>query len=185
MLPLFSFSDPVVLLKHLTIKQLLQIGNEGLRCIDPHTCCFCHKIYSTRLSLSSHIESVHRKIKKLCCDSCPKFFFSRHGISEHIKIHRKTIFACNICDYTTATQRNLERHNMNHVEKVECPVCKKKVTWLYMHMEIHRPKVSCPICHKTFSFKSNMKRHMLTHKGKLQKCKICDEIFTKREDLRR
>lgn len=180
-----SFLDPRVLLKRLTINELVEIGNEGLHGNDPHTCCFCQKILSSRLSIQQHLRNSHLKTKKMLCDSCPKYFSSRHAISEHVKIHRKNVFACNVCDYTSALKSSFKNHQLNHAGKVECHICNRKVIWLRLHMEIHRPKVPCPICQKEFSLKSNMKRHMRTHKEKLQKCEICDELFTKNEDLRR
>lgn len=180
-----SFSDPCVLLKRLSINKLVQIGNKDLHGNDLHTCCFCRKILSSRLCTQQHLRNSHFKTRKMLCDSCPKYFSSRHAISEHVKIHSKSIFACNVCDYSTFTQRNLKNHQLNHAGKIECHICNKKVVWLSMHMEIHKPKTLCPICQKEFSFKSNMKRHMLTHKEKLQKCNICNELFSKNEDLRR
>lgn len=41
--------------------------------MNPHTCCLCQKIMSSRGSLKNHIENIHRSTALKFCDLCPKF----------------------------------------------------------------------------------------------------------------
>lgn len=166
-----------------TSKVLALKGNEGLGSLDPHTCCFCQKLFCTRSSLIQHLEQVHYKASKKTCDLCPKFFFSRPAILHHMKVHKEKCVLCNICDYKTSNKNNFERHKQTHAAEVECPICKKQVTSLPNHLLMHKPKKSCPVCQKAVTWK-HMSTHMKTH-VKVCKYENCKESFDKQELLRR
>lgn len=208
----FSFSDPIVLLERLDFKMsgssdhkkniykskkktgasaiamtLAKKGNENLSCLDPHVCCFCGKLSSSRYALRSHIDTVHCKSRKLFCDLCPKYFFNRTHILTHmVTVHSKKNFSCNICDYKTASKRVFLFHKMTHNAKAPCPICNKQVSSMKRHIAIHKPKESCPICFKLFQ-KRCLKNHMKTHTRikDAQKCRNCKDTFENKEDLRR
>lgn len=151
---------------------------------DLRTCSVCQKVFVNRFSLKNHFKAVHFRSTRMFCDLCPKVYFTKQSISSHMRtVHSKKLFACNVCDYKTASKNHLSKHKMTHTEKIECPICKKHVSVLKAHMESHNPKVSCPICQKVIS-KIGMTTHMnRTHKK--IKCKDCDAIFDIKKDLRR
>lgn len=127
-----------------TAKILALKGNKGIRACDPHTCCLCQKVSYNRKALRDHLERVHCKSKKMFCDLCPKFYFTRRAIFAHMKVHNKKNFTCNICDYKTVFKSRLKTHKMTHSEKVECPTCKKPLSSLKLHMKnVHNHRKSC------------------------------------------
>lgn len=199
----FSFSDPFVLLERFddanvggnlsfltrkkqldqcnTLDALARNGNEGLGCKDRHTCSICRRVFSGLSYLKKHIDNMH--LRRLMCDLCPKVYSKMNDIRRHITdIHGNRRFACNVCDYETQEKGNLEKHKLIHGDKVECPVCNKRVSLLREHLRTHNPKEKCPICQKLVS-RSNYKPHIRTHSEK--KCRNCEEIFENKDDLRR
>lgn len=201
---MIRFSDPIVTVQRLVEAKSLRIsksnryklaytkkvealatkGNEGLRYVDPHTCCICRKIFTRREQLKVHLEVVHCKSKKMFCDLCPKIFFTEKIISQHMRlVHSKKNFACNVCDFKTVDKYGLKIHMANHSAKVECPICKKHVSTMKSHMRIHKPKEKCLICQKMVN-KSYMKQHVKAHSKRCYKCESCNEVFDKKRDLK-
>lgn len=195
----FRFSDPIVLLhridnenlpisglsenKSVIVKILVRKGNEGLRCNAPHSCCCCQKIFINRYSLKDHLETIHCKTTKMFCDLCPKFYFTKSTMIQHmIHAHRKKRFACNACDYKAATNPLLKKHKLTHAAKVECLFCKKLVTSGKSHKTVHKAKEMCSICCRMFS-KCSMKRHMKTH-NRIQ-YKKCSEMSRQKNYIKR
>lgn len=164
-----------------TVGSLAKKGNKGLGAYDFHTCCICKKVISNRRNLIRHLETVHSKGVKFHCDLCPKFYFSKGEIFEHVKTHAKKNFACNICDYKTWNRALLKAHALSHVPKVDCPICNRQVKNLKLHLKSHKHKETCPVCNKMLH-KTSMTHHMKGHE--IQKCELCGESF-ERIDLRR
>lgn len=100
-----------------------------------------------------------------------------------MKLHSQKTFKCNFCDYKTAVKGSLQRHKLGHATKVECLICKKKVTSLQNHIRVHKPKGSCPICKKMI-IQHHLPQHMKKH-TRAHKCGNCEENFDDREALRR
>lgn len=157
-MPRISFSDPFVLLESLNFKTTLgasnnrqniyrskklsgpseaamalaKKGNENLTCYDPHTCCICKIVFSSRYALRSHIDVKHCKTKKMFCDLCPKEYFSRTKMIVHMTVHCRRSFDC----------KNIQSsrfHKLTHAAKTPCPICKKEVSSMKNHMETHPP----------------------------------------------
>lgn len=163
---------------------LAKKGNHGPKTTDPHSCCICQKVFSCIETLKKHLVTFHSKSKKISCDLCPKFYFTKAAISNHMRIHGKKNFFCNVCDYRTPAKAHFQRHKLTHSAKAECPICKKQVTVLNEHMKTHtQTKVSCPVCGKLFCKSSSMKHHLKSHE--IRKCGECCETFENREALRR
>lgn len=147
---------------------------------NPNKCKICLKTFAY---LKEHMENIHNKSNKMFCDHCPKVFFTRPAIIQHVRAaHRTKTFACNICDYKTCFRSFLRSHLLIHAEKVECPVCKKQVTVLKHHMKNHREKKSCPICGRML-LKYLLGKHIRNHSKKPFKCQKCEESFEFRRDL--
>lgn len=163
------------------VDALVKKGNELVGSRDPHTCCFCKKLFSFRCSLKLHIEAVHYQEDEFSCDLCPRTFFNKPSIVQHLLgIHSKKWIYCNFCDYKTIVARHFEGHIKKHASK--CPVCNEQVASLKKHMSLHRAKVPCSICRKNV-LNSAMKAHITTQHGKFG-CKICDEVFENQKYLR-
>lgn len=151
----------------------------------PHTCCLCAKVYSTRSSLTKHLENSHFRSTKFVCTFCPKFYFNKNVLKHHMKNHGEKKFQCNNCDYKTAIELRFKEHKLTHGAKEECPICSRKVTNLQQHLrKSHAPKKACPICQKMIP-RYNIGEHLQTHEEKHYCCEQCDEIFGSKEDSRR
>lgn len=162
-------------------EALVTKGNEGLNFTKPHTCCFCQKVLKDRGKLKRHMLTLHSGSLKVFCDLCPKIYFSKSDLLNHMKnVHCEKRFACDVCDYKTANRNHIKKHKMIHNEKVQCPICKKLVTSLRGHVRMHT-KVKCSICQKTM-IKQSLRQHMANH---VQKCKSCGETFEDKPTLRR
>lgn len=200
----FRFSDPTVLVERLAIKSSISAvsssshtpivdmsketidskvkkENEGLSSKDPHT-CLRGKLSTNRKNLSVHLKLLHRPI---FCDLCPEVLLNKRDLKKHLKIHFKNLkFACNVCSYETGNKQVFKRHKLIHADKVECPICKKHVSHLNGHMRnSHKPRAACSICQKIVA-KSSMYAHMRVH-NKSYQCSSCEEVFDKRQKLRR
>lgn len=199
----FSFSDPIVLLKQLTVKStdspskpcqeqlhyeklaaLARKGNELASSQDPHTCCFCQRVFSKRSVVKKHLDFVHCRPNKIFCDLCPKFFYTKNAISKHMKGHSSKRFACSKCDYKSDFKNLFNQHMNTHAPKVACLICNKPVSAMADHMKSHKPKVSCTVCQKLVH-QVSIERHMKIHSVHPRKCKICEDILDNEEDLKR
>lgn len=159
-------------------------GNEGVKPFDPHSCYFCHKVVTCRGTLRQHLKTVHCRGKKLFCDLCPKFYFTKKVLIHHMTSHRQKTLQCNICDYKTPFKNRFKDHKFVH-SKTTCTICSKQVASLSCHMRSHKPKESCPKCQKIISrncLKKHIRRH---HSSKLYPCDKCQETFEDKEKLRR
>ncbi len=83
---------------------------------SPLTCHICQKYFFQKLSLKSHIDFVHRKIRKFYCTRCPKSFLSRINLTRHIRAHYKKrqipgrLFICYLCEKHFSTKQNCDLH---------------------------------------------------------------------------
>lgn len=175
----------------LTVKVLNGTG--------PFICDKCGLRFSSRASFRTHHWNKHHSVL-VFCDLCPRSFTKKYLLKRHMKLdhlkpcpsecnlcsqclaYKKECFECNVCDYKSAVKSHLETHKLTHAAKVECPTCKKQVTSLQNHMRTHKPK-NGPVCQKVVN-EQNFSKHIKTH-VKAHKCGKCEEIFEKREALRR
>lgn len=101
-----------------------------------HTCCICQKVVTDRKNLRNHFESFHFKSKKRICDHCPRFYYTRNGILQHMRVHSSKFYQCNSCRYMTYNKRSFQDHQQGHT-KVQCPRCRANVGHLDRHMKRH------------------------------------------------
>ncbi len=123
---------------------------------------------------SSHMESVHMKIKRFYCDHCPKAFYYRRKLAIHLKSHFNiSDIPCNQCDLLFRTTSNLIDH-------------RKRVHENYKKPQVPVP---CEICGKILASRQNHKLHYRTvHlKEKPFVCDVpgCDRRFPNITELKR
>ncbi len=93
--------------------------------LDMNRCAKCLKVFSSKYTLKSHIET-HLGIHQ--CLFCNKGFISRCHLFDHYRTHinEKPHF-CDLCDKTFAHVSHVSSHMKSHtVEKpFSCNVCRK------------------------------------------------------------
>ena len=143
--------------------------------IDRHVCSDCGKDYASAQNLREHENYVHKNskgryhccglwfrrsyelqrhryakhglIKEYTCDTCGKKFGLHMDLKRHTRFHWKEFrLHCNECSQSFESSQRYEDHKGTHTDAP--------------------PTHQCPICHKYLKFKSNLPRHMKTHKDK-------------------
>lgn len=188
------------------LEALALKGNEGLRTKDPHTCCLCQKVFVTRRTLYLHLNTIHLKTKKWCCDHCPMVFFARnvfinhlkasHGLSNHRQETSGEQNTCGLCQKVYKCRGSLRRHlEIVHArtKTFECDFCAKFYldkqilrNHIKQHMQMYTPRESCPICFRMLT-SGCLRRHLKTHNEKdcNYVCEKCSDAFKSAEELRR
>ena len=163
-----------------------------------HTCPTCQKIFTKKVRLRKHIESVHEK-RRANCPHCNKEM-SLHALRNHIKLFHKMDrtkkeFKCNECDFSAHTGTFLRTHvKMKHRKdehQYACDQCDKKYAYesqLKIHKQAKHDGLKpymCDKCGKGFGLES--KAHFLRHvqnecRGTVFpdgiKCHSCEVKFT-------
>ncbi|KAL0861561.1 hypothetical protein ABMA27_009067 [Loxostege sticticalis] len=134
--------------------------------------------------------------KRHVCTTCEKRFSSPGKLNQHVLSHTGELpFSCELCDKRFNSKFKLVRHSLIHSEAraFTCNVCGKSFNrkdHLTNHVRVHNPVkklYTCerPDCRKSYTSLLSYRKHAALHsaeEGNLQ-CKICDEIFTTRQDI--
>ena len=137
----------------------------------------------------------HSTERPFVCAECGVGFKWKHALETHSIVHKtdRKPFTCDTCGYTTTLKTMLNAHYKVHTgDTLKCshPGCKFEAiakSNLRLHMVVHtkeRPH-QCDICGNRFSFKKNLKRHMLLHGHPSDNitCDICDFSTTRTDKL--
>ncbi len=136
------------------------------------------------------------KIKNFYCDHCPKSFYVRQKMENHLKIHFNIFdIPCDKCDLsfrsiqTLGVHKKLVHENIKRQSTVApepCEICGKifssrqscKSHYLSVHLK-EKPNVcDAPGCGKRFVHKHELDRHRDTvHLNKVETCPICLKGF--------
>ena len=79
----------------------------------------CQKEFSTKSNLNTHIERVHKKIKKHKCEHCGKTFVSATSLTQHSNAK------CEECDMDFCKEKLIEHNHSKHGkdQMVNCDLC--------------------------------------------------------------
>ncbi|GAB5362426.1 hypothetical protein AAMO2058_000795800 [Amorphochlora amoebiformis] len=112
------------------------------------------------------------------------------SISEplHLGPSSHASFRCDHCGKYFLDQRKLVRHRSTATRRFKCTVCDRcfgQKTNLNRHLLTHKPKLyKCSNCNKTLANKYTLKRHRLIH-FQMFECKDCGKSFRHNASYRR
>lgn len=190
----------------LTHKIKEEPNEQSLACVQASTakasnsnsfeCSTCHKSFSRFASLRRHIKLVHEGRKSLQCNQCPRVFFFKTQLANHILTHSlkvkpknpsksRPVFKCHICFKDFPRQYKLDSHLIRshpEMKSFQCDFCGLSFhhkTYLKDHINrkcVRRKqeKHSCRICQDAFSSSSSLRRHLQSVHQELEKQVICE-----------
>ncbi|XP_033125140.1 zinc finger protein 728-like [Anneissia japonica] len=132
---------------------------------------------------------------ELHCTKCDFVSRSHSSMTRHMKgKHNEQYeppyqYTCDLCPYATGSKMNFVLHVRSHAnpQQFVCSICHrsyKNKSSLNKHKQSHRNNpFFCTKCNNKFVYKSNMKTHMKTCKGRQKptvrrfRCKECSKEF--------
>ena len=160
-----------------------------------------------KFHIKSHSEKENRPRNNVC-PHCGKYFWEGKNMNSHINDVHKEIrrYICELCSYSSNRKYNLQLHrrkvhevktNPELFPKLQCHICDKYFNLkekLAEHVRrIHnnkkKLKLKCEIdnCDKSYTTSHNFKEHMAKSHGKFQefKCDLCIRSFSASLNLKR
>jgi len=168
-------------------------------------CNFCNYIVNTaqykyKAKMHRHVEIIHDNITKYKCDYCHWAFNRRTDAMHHIVNihHEKRPFKCNLCDYSTVTISDLNKHKKFHsLEKPhKCEKCSfaayAKHTIKRHHRKVHEnltnyKRYQCKFCDRSSKYcVSELNTHVEKSHDRIAryKCDKCHITFNTKADVK-
>lgn len=168
------------------LRTLAKKDSHSLGTKDRHKCHICGMVCSDSRRLRLHLENVHLRTTRMSCDLCPKFFFTKEAIKQHVKAHSKKRFVCNICDYKTARKGHMIRHKQSHDKiisksQLELDDLVKKGNEGQHWNEPH----ACTFCQKVFTCRKSLKTHLQSFHLKATefRCDLCAKFYFSKDSI--
>ncbi|XP_039762391.1 gastrula zinc finger protein XlCGF26.1-like isoform X2 [Pararge aegeria] len=159
-------------------------------------CDVCKKTFYTQYKYKSHVDAVHKMVKKNKCPKCPERFsdyFDRHKHMVDAHGDPPLRYRCNVCDSLFKRRYALSCHMKRRhldVKDIECGLCSYKCytgTELKAHMVKHNGERTyvCVICKKSYARKKTLKEHARIHNNdKRFVCVVCGQAFVQNCSLK-
>ena len=108
---------------------------------DSHKCSDCGLVFTGKRKLRDHIRTKHSE-GYLICSQCQVTFATMSGLNYHVRHvhHELARYRCETCGKAFSNPSNYHDHVATHTG------VKRNV---------------CPVCRAHFTFKNNLKRHIL------------------------
>ena len=152
-------------------------------------CLHCDKTFASVAALNYHSKKHHSSSSGIKCDSCGDIYQDFQTYTNHVRSHRSSVgipqYKCDECHAKFSSSSNLNRHisQVHHIVHFntkktsvklfpficeECGFFTKRKHYLAVHKLLqHGPDsnmlISCEHCTKTFEYKSNLRRHEISH----------------------
>ncbi|CAH2083748.1 unnamed protein product [Euphydryas editha] len=155
-------------------------------------CKICNSILGTKISFNEHHKRHFRRYECIECGRRNSYIYTvlKHYNENHGRI--KTVFKCELCDFSTESHRVYRYHRDKHrTKKVVCQVCGNtfvnnaglKTHMFTVHGQSSRV-YSCAECGKQYRAKSGLAAHAATHAPSPAYCAECDAHFTSQLGLK-
>lgn len=99
-----------------TLDDFVKKGNERLRSKDPHTCCLCKTVLTTRHNLKSHMKIVHCGENALPPSNETFASSSENKNGDPRRGAARVTFTCILCDYKTELKGDFYGHTLTHIK---------------------------------------------------------------------
>ena len=152
-------------------------------------CDQCDTEFKAAVDFDEHLKSVHKCDKDFKCKECDLAWTSHLSLELHyIESHKKIMFCCNTCGYTTYQPAILQRHQRNtHEGKRDhvCHVCGQAFTKKFLltdHLSVAHGigecRFKCDYCGKSFMNLAAKKIHVegVHEKNKIYHCDVCSYV---------
>ncbi|KAG7306824.1 hypothetical protein JYU34_008269 [Plutella xylostella] len=144
------------------------IGEEAT---SPYPCHVCGSGFQNNADLTTHMNTVHVKLKPFECAICHKRFTQQGGVLQHMRMHTgDRPFPCSYCQKSFTQKSGLDQHLRTHtkVKPYRCVICGKtfiQSVHLKQHMRTHTnvSPFQCVICEKRFKQSSHLNYHLKHH----------------------
>ncbi|GLV45888.1 crooked legs [Carabus blaptoides fortunei] len=145
----------------------------------PYQCKLCSKGYTRRYNLISHYAS-HAEAELYDCAKCKKKFMDCEERDQHELTHKKSVKHMSIETTPTATKTNIRKSITSDNEEVNMEIDELNVK---LELNSTDENITCGTCDRSFSHKSNLAIHLMTHMGKQEfKCDTCSKQFFRKDN---
>lgn len=84
------------------------------------SCHICGKSYKRQINVDQHISAAHMDIRPFDCTLCPKAFYTRVLLRNHMRSHTgERPFACTVCGKAFGYREVLKTHMKIHNKKIQ------------------------------------------------------------------
>ena len=166
-------------------------------------CNICNQEFGSKFQLKIHLR-VHINDPNFYCAACDKRFTTTSELKKHAKynkdvhtqLHRQRFefkaVPCKRCDGIFYSSAQLALHRCSKVlaERLQCSVCNKKLTSMYLlriHLNIHTGEkpYKCATCNMGFYDPTTRKDHTYLHsEARHFICELCGAAFKQRVGLK-
>ena len=105
-------------------------------------CNLCGRVFAFKSGLQIHRRThLNARLFKCFAKNCKQEYKWAQDLHRHVQKHLKTLFGCNICDYTTHEKRLIKRHRVRHEDTTyyNCAKCEFKCKY-YTQWARHNTK---------------------------------------------
>lgn len=151
----------------------------------PQNCDICNKLF---VSLRSHVQQVHQKLRTYICHLCTKSFGKKSGLDRHIlTVHEKMRnYYCDLCQKSFGEKAQLFRHRKIHFKETALEPDSGSISEDQEIIE-DKKRYKCGRCKKILNSRAALKRHRsLVHlKERNFLCNFCPKKFGEKSNLMR
>ena len=159
------------------------------------TCSLCNYASVRKAVLRSHIERVHKQMKKFRCAKCNYKSYEKRDLTFHENSFHKKKFniKCKLCRFSCLSFARLRSHKKTHLPILHCALCHyqcKYWSFLQKHItkvhnveldtivlvrRIQEKNLKCSMCDFVASEEKEMNTHLqVNHKEKIYNCPLCN-----------